>query len=60
MNELDIFSAALELADVAARSRYLDEACGDRPELREHMEALLRNAAHASDRRSPRLDRSTQ
>jgi serine/threonine protein kinase len=48
MNELDIFTAALELADSAERSRYLDEACGSRPELRERIEALLRNAAHAS------------
>ena len=48
MNELDIFTAALELADSAERARYLDEACGTRPELRERIEALLRNAAHAS------------
>ena len=48
MNELDIFSDAIELADVAARSRFLDEACDGRPVLRERIEALLRNAARAN------------
>ena len=48
MNELDIFTAALELADSAARSRFLDEACGGRPDLRPRIEALLRNANDAS------------
>ena len=48
MSELDIFSAALELADPDSRARYLDVACATRPEVRERIEALLRNAADAS------------
>ncbi|HEY2412747.1 MAG TPA: serine/threonine-protein kinase [Pirellulaceae bacterium] len=48
MNELEIFSAALELADLPARERFLNEACGGRPELRSRIEALLRNADDAS------------
>jgi WD40 repeat protein/serine/threonine protein kinase len=48
MNELDIFTAALELTNPRDRSRYLDEACGAGPELRPRIEALLRNAAQAS------------
>ena len=48
MNELDIFSAALELKHPDERARCLDEACGENVELRERIEALLRNAAEAS------------
>lgn len=48
MNELDIFTIALELTDPVERTRYLDEACHARPELRERIEALLRNAAQSS------------
>jgi tetratricopeptide (TPR) repeat protein/serine/threonine protein kinase len=48
MNELDIFSAALDLTDPAERGRFLDEACHDCPELRQRIDALLRNAARAS------------
>src|SRR5262245_55152335 len=48
MNELDIFSAALELADLPARSRFLEEACRGRPDLRSRIDALLQNAGDAS------------
>src|SRR6478672_4012408 len=48
MNELDIFSAAAELADAGARERFLAEACHGRAELRSRIEALLRNADDAS------------
>jgi tRNA A-37 threonylcarbamoyl transferase component Bud32 len=48
VNELDLFSAALELADPAARSRFLEENCGADTPFRERLEALLRNANEAS------------
>jgi serine/threonine protein kinase len=48
MNELDIFTAALELTDSVARLRFLDEACLGHPQLRSRIEALLRNASDAS------------
>ncbi len=48
MNELDIFSGALELAEPIARARFLNEACGQDPVLRKRIEALLHNAAQAS------------
>jgi eukaryotic-like serine/threonine-protein kinase len=41
MNEREIFDRALELADEAARSAYLDEACGNNQPLREHIAGLL-------------------
>jgi WD40 repeat protein/serine/threonine protein kinase len=48
MNELDIFSAALELTNPRDRSRFLDEACRAGPDLRPRIEALLRNADQVS------------
>ena len=44
MNELEIFSAALEVEMLDARNEYLDQACGDNADLRERIEALLRSA----------------
>ncbi len=48
MNELDIFSAALDLTDPVERGRFLDDACRESPEWRKRIDALLRNAARAS------------
>lgn len=45
MNEREIFIAALEYADPAARGAYLDQACGGDARLPEQIESLL--AAHA-------------
>src|SRR5262245_15537959 len=45
VNELDIFSAALEAHSPEERARYLDEACGDNLGLRRRIEELL--GAHA-------------
>jgi serine/threonine protein kinase len=42
MSERDIFTAARQMTDRAARSAYLDEACGGDPALRGRVEALLR------------------
>ena len=42
MSERDIFTAARVLTDPAARSAYLDGACGGDPALRSRVEALLR------------------
>ncbi len=42
MRERDIFAAALERTDPAARAAFLDEACGGDPGLRAHIERLLR------------------
>jgi serine/threonine-protein kinase len=42
----EIFLAALELDDPAARSAYLDQACGD-PELRRRVERLVARDAEA-------------
>ena len=44
MDELDIFTAALELGTPEKREKYLDEACRDNEVLRERIEALLRSA----------------
>jgi serine/threonine protein kinase/tetratricopeptide (TPR) repeat protein len=41
VNELEIFSAALELQAPEQRARYLDEACGDNRELRRRIDELL-------------------
>jgi eukaryotic-like serine/threonine-protein kinase len=41
MSERDIFTAAREMTDPAARSAYLDEACGGDAGLRARVEALL-------------------
>jgi len=48
MNELDVFSQALDLTDPSARQNFLDQACGGQPELRQRIEDLIRNAAQAS------------
>ena len=48
MNELEVFTAALELTESAARSRFLDEACGGRLKLRTRIEALLQNVTEGS------------
>jgi WD40 repeat protein/serine/threonine protein kinase len=42
MTERDIFLAALDLEDPAARSAYLDEVCAGKPALRRRIEELLR------------------
>src|SRR5262245_47037788 len=42
MSERDIFTAARQMTDRAARSAYLDEVCGGDPALRGRVEALLR------------------
>src|SRR5262245_5351518 len=42
MSERDIFTAAREMTDPAARSAYLDGACGADAGLRSRVEALLR------------------
>src|SRR6516162_6042034 len=42
MSERDIFTAAREMTDAAARAAYLDGACGGDPGLRSRVEALLR------------------
>ncbi|HUG11315.1 MAG TPA: bifunctional serine/threonine-protein kinase/formylglycine-generating enzyme family protein, partial [Opitutaceae bacterium] len=39
--ECEIFSAALQLAEAAKRTAYLDEACGDDAALRKGVESLL-------------------
>ena len=41
MNERSIFTAALDIADPAERAAYLDQACGQEPGLRGHIEGLL-------------------
>src|SRR5262249_44373627 len=47
MNELDIFSAALELETPAARAAYLDQECGDDAQLRRRIESLLESHKEA-------------
>jgi serine/threonine protein kinase/tetratricopeptide (TPR) repeat protein len=42
MNELDLFLAALQKDDPAARAAYLAEACGNDTDLRQQVEQLLR------------------
>ena len=53
MNELDLFTEALNRTDPAERAAFLDQACAGNPELRQRLEELL--AGHAQGR-SP-LDR---
>ncbi len=43
-----IFVAALEIGAAEQRCAYLDKACGDQPELRRRVEALLRRASEAA------------
>src|SRR5688572_9886062 len=47
MRERDLFLAAVEISDRAARRVYLDQACGDDAALRANVEALL--ASHGAD-----------
>src|SRR5262245_30507479 len=47
MTERDIFLAALDIPDPAARAAYLDEACGGDKVLRAGVEALLRSHENA-------------
>jgi eukaryotic-like serine/threonine-protein kinase len=55
MSERDVFDAAREMTDPAARSAYLDGACGGDAELRSRVEALLR----AHDGHDSLLDQPT-
>ncbi len=48
-NPEDIFNEAVEIADDAERRAYLDKACGDHPELRQEVEALLEAHVQAGD-----------
>ena len=41
MSERSIFSAALDIADPAQRSAYLDQACGGDSAQRKHVEELI-------------------
>jgi serine/threonine protein kinase len=41
MNELDLFTAALAIADPAERAAYLDRECAGRPDLRRRLDELL-------------------
>jgi serine/threonine protein kinase len=41
MNERSIFAAALDITDPAERAAYLDQACGQQPGLRQHIDELL-------------------
>jgi serine/threonine protein kinase/tetratricopeptide (TPR) repeat protein len=47
MNELDIFSAAVELTTLEEREKYLADACGDNDALRERIRSLLRSSSAA-------------
>jgi WD40 repeat protein len=46
MNQRDIFTAAIQITDPAARADYLEQACGGDANLRRRVEALIR--AHDS------------
>ena len=43
----DVFLAALALGSAEAQNRYLDQACQDKPELRQRVERLLREHQQA-------------
>ena len=43
----EVFAAALALADLRARSAYLDRACAGNPSLRQEVESLLAAAERA-------------
>jgi eukaryotic-like serine/threonine-protein kinase len=49
MSERDIFTAALEMTDPAARSAYLDQACADDAALRQRVVMLLGTHGNAGD-----------
>jgi|JI10StandDraft_1071094.scaffolds.fasta_scaffold06383_4 serine/threonine protein kinase len=44
LSEREIFSAALEIDDIAKRNAYLAAACGDNEQLRRHIELLLESS----------------
>jgi serine/threonine protein kinase len=52
MNELDLFAAAIAVADPAERAALLDQHCAGQPELRQRLEQLL----EAHFRSNPLLD----
>src|SRR5262245_36819520 len=52
MNELDLFAAAIAIADPVARAAFLDQECSSQPDLRVRLDRLL--AAHF--RPNPVLD----
>ena len=45
MNELEIFSAAVEIQDSTDRKKFLEQACGDNTDLLRSVETLLQSAA---------------
>src|SRR5262249_33110470 len=47
MRELELFAAALQIADPAGRAAYLDQACAGDAALRQRIELLLRNQRDA-------------
>ena len=47
MNELEIFSAAVEIQDSTDRKKFLEQACGDNTDLLTSVETLLQSAASA-------------
>ena len=47
--EESIFAKALDFADPAERSAFLDAACRDKPDLRAEVEALLEAHAKSGD-----------
>lgn len=49
MSEQEIFLAAVEIPDLAARQAYLDQACTGNPALRQQVDALLKVHATAGD-----------
>ncbi len=49
MNELDLFTEALNQTDPADRAAFLDQACAGNPELRRRLEELLAGHAQAEN-----------
>ena len=49
MQERDLFIAALEIDDPAARQEYLDKSCADDPALRVRIQRLLNRATQTAD-----------
>ena len=49
MSEQEVFLAAVEISDMAARLAYLDQACAGDPALRQQVEALLKVHDTAGD-----------
>ena len=47
MNELDLFTEALNRTDPAERAAFLDQACAGNPELRRRLEELLAGYAQS-------------